>query len=102
MDITPKADREDSSTLLRIVIGVFAGFFSSYLLNQCSLHGIDFKTAGVDSEVVKSALQGTVIGLLVAPRNIVYSVVDGILFVRFFFTNVWKAIRYGKKVDEQE
>jgi hypothetical protein len=100
--MTNSIPQEKTNTLVRIFTGILAGFVSSYVLNQCSLHGVDFKTMGVDSEIVKSGLEGTIVGFLMAPKNLVYATVDGILFVRFFFANVWKAIRYGKKVDENE
>jgi hypothetical protein len=93
---------EKTNTLVRIMTGIVSGFISSYILNQCSLHGVDFKTLGVDSEIVKSSLEGTIVGILIAPKNLVYASVDAILFVRFFFANIWKAIRYGKNVDEKE
>lgn len=71
------------SAFTRMIIGAIAAWVSSYLLNQLSLAGVDFKTLGLNSEMVKSTIEGVFVGLAVTPKNLVYSIRDGILFTRF-------------------
>ena len=100
MTISPPLDT--ASAFVRMISGAIAGGISSYILTQCSLRGVNFTELGVDSEIVKSSITGVIVGFVVTPKNLVYTIVDGILFVRFFLWNIWKAIRYGKQVDQQE
>lgn len=83
--------------LTRLVVGFISGGLTSYILTQCSLRGVDFSTSGIDSEIIKGTINGTIVGFVVAPRNIIYTLCDGILFVRFAARTLWLAIRYGKE-----
>lgn len=80
----------------RLVVGAVGGGLSSFLLTQLSLHGVDFKELGIDSEIVKSAITATIVGLLVAPRNILFTIRDSILFARYALKIIWDAF-LGKK-----
>lgn len=40
---------------------MIAASFASYIMTQCSLHGVNFETLGVSSEVVKSFLIGNLV-----------------------------------------
>lgn len=68
----------------KIVAGVFSGFLTTFIMNQASLHGVDFTVDGVPSEVVKSGLDGALIGLFITatPSHFVASVADAIVFVK--------------------
>ena len=65
-------------------IGILSGFFTTFLMNQASLHGIDFTVYGVSSEVVKSGLDGAIIGSLVylTPAHFVAAITDVIIFTK--------------------
>lgn len=75
----------------KVASGILAAGLSSYIINQFSLHGINFELAmdavpgvKVSSEFVKSSLEGTLVGFFVwvTPAHIVQLVKDGIIFVR--------------------
>lgn len=66
-------------TVLAIII---SAWLASYIMTQCSLHGIDFKTFGVDSEMVKSTIIATAVSFISKPKTFVSTISDGILFVR--------------------
>ena len=78
------------SSTSKIVSGILAAATTSYFMNWCSLHGVDFKILGVDSEIVKSSLIGTLSGAFIGftPQNFVQSVVSVIVFLR----GSWKKI----------
>lgn len=86
---------ESTNIGVRLIVSALVGAFTSYMLNKASLHGVDFEALGVSSELIKSSLIGTITGLVAAPRNIVFALRDGILFIRFAGTTIWQAIRYG-------
>lgn len=86
-----------SSILVRIVTASISGGISTYILNYFSLKGVDFKTLGIDSEMVKAGIDGTIVGVVSAPDNLVYTLRDGILWIRFACKTLWDAIRYGKE-----
>jgi hypothetical protein len=67
-------------TLLKIFIGAICGGITSYGLTQLSLHGVDFTTLGVNSEIVKGAITTTVSGYVMAPILIIYKIRDLILW----------------------
>ena len=56
----------------RIMAGAVAGGISCWCLNWASLHGVDFKTLGVDSEYVKGGITGSLTGFFVAPDTLLY------------------------------
>lgn len=95
VDSSPPQNSTKSSILVRIATGIISGGISTYMLNYLSLKGVDFKTFGVDSEMVKSAIDGTIVGVVSAPSNLVYTLRDGILWVRFACKTLWNALRYG-------
>lgn len=73
----------------KIFSGILAGFISSYLMNQLSLHGINFEAdiipgVRISSEVVKSTLDGVLIGFFVGctPSHFVAFVKDTIIFIK--------------------
>ena len=76
---------------------VFAGFLSSFLMNQASLHGVDFTLAGVPSEVVKSGLDGALIGFFVwvTPQHFVAWTVDTVLFFKDWSKQLRNAANSG-------
>lgn len=68
----------------RIAAGILSGFLSTFIMNQASLHGVNFELAGVPSEVIKSCIDGTLIGFFVGltPDHFVAFVRDVIVFVK--------------------
>lgn len=78
------AKDEGRTGLGKIIAGIVTGFFTTYLMNQASLHGVDFEAAGVSSEVVKSAINSALIGASVAftPAHFVACVKDYIIFIK--------------------
>lgn len=93
-----QASAGKANDFVRLAAGAVAGGFSSYLLTQLSLHGVDFRELGIDSEIVKSTITGFLVGIVVAPRNIIFTLRDSILFCRFACKVLWDAIM-GKKDD---
>lgn len=75
---------QNGSGMSKIIAGILAAGITSYTMNWFSLHGVDFKTLGMDSEVVKASLIGTIAGTIVGftPQNFVEAIKDGILFGR--------------------
>jgi hypothetical protein len=63
-------DKKQVPLFLRIALGSAASAASGFILTWCSLHGVDFKTFGISSEVVKSTIEGTLTGIFVAPECI--------------------------------
>lgn len=77
----------------KIVAGILAAGVTSYIMNWCSLHGINFQTFGVDSEIVKSTLIGTIAGVFVGftPAHLVQDIIDAILFIRSSYRKICNA-----------
>jgi hypothetical protein len=57
---------------------------ATFALNYASLHGVDFQTIGIPSELVKAAIVGHLISFYdwVTPDNLVDAVVQSILWIR--------------------
>lgn len=68
----------------RIGAGILSGAISTFIVNQFSLHGVDFKLLGIPSEVVKSCIDGTLVGFFIGltPDHFVAFVRDVIIFVK--------------------
>ena len=77
----------------KVVAGIIAAGVTSYLMNWCSLHGVDFKVFGLDSELIKSSLVGTIAGTVIGftPKNIVQDIVNIIIFVRLSYRKITSA-----------
>jgi hypothetical protein len=77
----------------KIVSGILAAGLTSYFMNWCSLKGVNFALFGVDSEIVKSTLIGSLAGVFVGltPQHIVQEIVDAILFLRSSYRKICKA-----------
>lgn len=75
----------------KTVSSILAAMVSSYFMTQLSLHGVDFETMGISSEIVKSFFIGSLVGFFawVTPKNLVSAVRDVILFWR----DSWKSWR---------
>lgn len=67
---------------VRIVCGMVASGFSGWFLNFLSLHGVDFKVLGVDSEFVKSSIESTLTGIGTAPECIPLAIAGIIVSLR--------------------
>ena len=78
--------------LLRVACGVIASGFSSWVLNWCSLHGVDFKVFGINSELVKSTIDSTLTGVFVAPECIPLAIAGVILGIRQGFQIIWRSV----------
>lgn len=81
--------------LPRIMAGAIAGGISSWCLNWASLHGVDFKTFGVDSEYVKGAITGTLTGFFVAPDTFVFILRNFLIWCHDTAVMLWRAVRDG-------
>lgn len=88
----------------KIVSGILAAAVTSYFMNWCSLRGVDFKILGVDSEIVKSSLIGTLSGIFIGftPHNFVQSVVAAILFIRGSWRKIEDAATTKNLPDEEQ
>lgn len=84
------AQEEGKKGLGKVSAGIITCILSSYIMNQASLHGVDFKLMGLSSELVKATIDGTVVGILVGltPTHFVASLVDGIIVAK----QSWKQI----------
>lgn len=83
--------------LNRVLAGVLAGAIASWSLTWCSLHGVDFKTFGVDSEVVKGGLTGTLVGVFTAPDTLLMSVRDVLIWAYNWVKTLKRAAEEGKE-----
>lgn len=68
----------------KIVSGIVAGIMTTYIMNQASLHGVNFQLLGISSEFIKSAIDGCLIGVFVGltPTHFAAAVTDAIVFVK--------------------
>lgn len=75
----------------KVVSSILAAGLSGYIVNQLSLHGVDFAALGVSSEIVKASIEGTLVGFMVwlTPQNFVDEIVCFITFCRAS----WKKIK---------
>lgn len=85
------ANKPDVPLHIRIFGGIFSAAVSSFFLTWCSLHGIDFKTLGVDSEGIKAAITGAITGVAVAPESVPIALAAFILYWRKAWRIVFKA-----------
>ena len=81
-DTTTPDDKKQVPLFMRIVLGACASATSGFVLTWCSLNGVDFKTLGISSEVIKSGIEGTFTGIFVAPECIPLAVAGFIYGVR--------------------
>lgn len=93
-NIQPEKQRP---SLKRIASGALAGGISSYLLTWCSMHGVDFKVFGFDSELVKGAVTTTLTGFFVAPDTLVFLIRDILIWCHVSGASIWKAATQGKE-----
>lgn len=78
---------------------LICGWLASYILNQFSLHGVNFEMANtipgvtVSSEVVKSTLEGSLEAIVVVltPNHFVAFIVDAIVWVRRNYKKIFDA-----------
>lgn len=73
----------------KIAAGFLACGLSSYIMNQLSLHGVNFEEdiipgVKVSSEIVKSSLEGTLVGFFIylTPQHFVAFVSDVLIFTK--------------------
>lgn len=97
IDVNVKADEKQRPGLSRIFAGGLAGGLTSWLLTWGSLHGMDFTTAGIDSEYVKGAITGTLTGFFVAPDTVVFMLRDVIIWFYNSAKILSKAAKEGKE-----
>lgn len=78
------ANEQGKTGMGKVGAAILSGIFCSYVMNQASLHGVNFQLLGVPSEAVKSTIDGTMTGLLVGltPTHFVASITDAIIFVK--------------------
>lgn len=81
----------------RILAGVIAAGMSSWLLTWCSLHGVDFKTFGVDSELIKSSITGSLVGFFIAPDSCLNSIRDFLIWCYDWARSLRTAATEGKE-----
>lgn len=93
---------ESQNIFARIAVSVLATSMTTYVLNQFSLHGWNFAALGVDSEIIKSSIEGTVAGVVAAPRNLILSLGNGLIFVRWSCVYLYRIVRYGKEDNQGE
>jgi len=83
--------------LSRAFAGAIAGGFTSWFLTWCSIHGVDFKTFGVDSELIKGGITGTLTGIFVAPDTLVFALRDFFIWCHTSFNILRQAAEQGKE-----
>ena len=68
-----------------------AAALTTYFINQASLHGVDFTTLGIPSEMVKSAIEAHLIvfAAWATPQHFVDAIVD----TKIWLLTSWKRIR---------
>lgn len=68
----------------KIVAGIIASGLTNYVMNQASLHGINFELIGISSEVVKATIDGTLVGVIVGltPSHFVAALCDAKVFIK--------------------
>lgn len=78
------AKDEGKRGLGKVGAAILSGIVTTYIMNKASLHGVDFTLLGIPSELVKSTIDGTIIGTLVGftPAHFVAGILDGVVFVR--------------------
>lgn len=67
---------------LRVTIGAIASGVTGWGLNWFSLHGVDFKVLGIDSEFIKSTIETLLTTVIFYPECIPLTIAAAILFVR--------------------
>lgn len=77
---------------LRIVIGAIASGVTGWSLNWFSLHGVDFKVWGVNSEFIKSTIESILTGVFVAPECIPLAIAGCILGIRQGWRIIWHSV----------
>lgn len=84
------AVQQGKTGLGKIGSAILSGILTTYIMNQASLHGFDFTLCGIPSELIKSTLDGAIIGALVGftPNHVIASIVDGIVFIK----TAWRQI----------
>ena len=91
-DTTAPDDKKQVPLFMRIVLGACASATSGFVLTWASLHGVDFKTLGINSEVVKSGIEGTLTGIFVAPECIPLAIAGVIYGCRKGFRIIWQSV----------
>lgn len=88
----------------KIVAGILAAGATSYIMNWFSLHGVNFEVFGVDSEIVKSSLIGTLAGVFVGltPQHLVQNIVSFIYFIRQSYRDIISAATTDKIPTDEE
>lgn len=81
----------------RILAGVVAAWISSWFLTWCSLRGVDFKTFGIDSELVKSSITGSLVGFFIAPDTLFAGIRDFIIWLVDWYKSLRQAATEGKE-----
>lgn len=85
-DITNQqiAKAEGQTGLGKVGSGIISGLLASYIMNQASLHGVDFQLLGISSELIKSSIEGLLVGVFVwmTPSHFAAAVTDGIVFIK--------------------
>lgn len=71
-----------------------AAICTTYSMNWLSLRGVDFQVLGVPSELVKSGIEGLMLGFFawITPDHAVDAMVESILWCRRAVARVWSAI----------
>lgn len=66
---------------------------ATYIINQASLHGVDFTLLGIPSEMIKSSLEALIATFIVwaTPSHFVASIVDAIIFLKTSFRQIRQA-----------
>ena len=95
----PAKSPDPTSGNSKTISSIFAAMVASYCMTQASLHGVNFETMGVSSEIVKSLLIGSLVGFFawLTPKNIVGAIRDAILFVRDAIISWRQAATEGKE-----
>lgn len=91
---------EKDNTWLRIFVGAICSSITSYFLTYCSLHGVDFATLGISSEMVKGGIVGSITGFIIAPITFIYKLRDMVLWFRRAWYILYSAIVDGKSEKE--
>lgn len=83
----------------QVVSAIVAAILASYCMTQLSLHGVDFETLGVSSEIIKSTLIGFFVGFFtkLTPANLVGVLKEIIIFRKRALKELHDAAENGRE-----
>lgn len=101
MTDTTIKDKPTVPLFVRIVSGILASGATSLILTMCSMSGTNFELAGVNSELIKASITGSLTGIFVAPECIPLAIAGFIISFRLAWRTVANAFTRQLPEDQQ-